>query len=56
MPGNFQRKKTFVVLWLFATVFSVKFGSMTSLAAPMNNLGKFSSAKVSCKSLSLYGS
>ena len=48
--GKLSREKTFanfVVLWLFATVFSVKFGSVASFgAAKASNLRKFSQQKL----------
>ena len=48
--GELSRKKTFAnfaVLWVFAKVFSTKFGSVVSFgAAKASNLQKFFSAKI----------
>ena len=48
--GNFRWRKifaNFAVLWLFVTVFSVKFGSVASFgAAKASNLRKFSQQKL----------
>ena len=62
--GKLSREKTFVnfaVLWLFAKVFSVKFGGVASFGTvKASNLRKFSLRKsyfhqFVCKSFPLYG-